>query len=369
MNYKATLCACTAMICVAPAFAADDTPSSITLYGQIDEGLQYLNNAAKDSGSVYQVGAGTATSYFGFRGIENLGDGLHVIWDLQGGFSANNGTSSQGPRLFGRQSYVGIEGKYGRLTIGRQYTMRFYATQPINVFGTGAQGITTLDNGVANARADNAISYRVNLTKEFEVGVNYSLGRDAVSATPTTAVATNCPGEAVVFRQCKEMSGLLKYTAETWGVDMGYEKNVGGTAATFGGLTSPDKSDSRLIAGGYTIVKGVRLALGYIRRNNEGFITPKSNMLWATATAPITTNVSVDGMLAELKYDASANKALVYVVRAKYALSKRTFIYITADHIRNSGTLALSASTLAPVSNPVPGGSQLSVITGIRHSF
>jgi len=42
---------------------------------------------------------------------------------------------------------------------------------------------------------------------------------------------------------------------------------------------------------------------------------------------------------------------------------------VTAEHIRNGGNLAISASTLAPVSNPVPGGSQLGVISGIQHTF
>lgn len=371
MNYKNTLCACAALLGIAPAWAADDNPSSVTIYGLIDEGVQYLNHVAigKDTGSIVSVGAGTATSYFGFRGAENLGGGLKAIFDLQGGFSANNGTSSQGPRLFGRQSYVGLEGDYGRLTFGRQYTMRFYATSPINVFGTGAQGITTLDNGVANARADNSISYRVYLTKELEVGVNYSLGRDNVTATPVTAVATNCGGETVTWKQCKEMSALVKYTAGTWGVDGGYERNNGGTAGTFGGLTSPKLSDSRFILGGYTRLHDVRLALGWIRRTNEGLATPRSNMVWATASAPVTAKISFDGMLAQLKYEDSANKALVVVLRATYSLSRRTLLYVTADHIQNSGNLALSASTLAPVSLPPAGGSQLSVITGIKHIF
>ncbi|MES2261844.1 MAG: porin [Pseudomonadota bacterium] len=371
MNYRTTICACAALMSIAPAWAKDDGPSAVTIYGLIDEGVQYLNNVAvgKSTSNIYAVGSGMATSYFGFRGVENLGGGLKAIFDLQGGFSANNGTSSQGARLFGRQSYVGIEGDFGRLTFGRQYTMRFYATSPINVFGTGAQGITTLDNGVANARADNAVSYRVYLTKELEVGANYSFGRDAVAGTPVTAVATNCPGETVTWKQCKEMSALIKYTASTWGVDSGYERNYGGTAATFGGLTSPKLSDSRFILGGYTKVHDTRLALGWIKRTNLGLATPKSNMVWMTASAPVADKVSFDGMLAQLKYEQSPNKALVIVLRATYSLSKRTVLYVTADHISNGGNLALSASTLAPVSLPQAGGSQLSVITGIKHTF
>lgn len=381
MNCKITACACAALMCVAPAWAQDDAsgpaksgpaqPSSVQVYGLLDEGVQYLNHAAvgKGTGTVYEVGAGMTTSFFGLRGTESLGGGLSVVWNLEGGLSPNNGTSLQGGRLFGRQSYVGIEGRFGRLTVGRQYTMKSYATAPVNMFGTGAQGITTLDNGVANPRADNAISYRVSFSKALEAGLNYSFGRDGVAGAPVSAAASNCGGEAPAYKQCKEASAFIKYTAGDWGLTSAYERNNGGTAATFGGLTAPGLYDSRLIVGAYRQIEDVKLAVGLIKRNNMGIATPKSDLVWLMATLATAGNVTYDGMLAQLKYEHSPNKAVALGLRAAYSLSKRTVLYVTAEQIRNSGTLAISASTLIPVSIPLAGGSQLSVITGIKHAF
>lgn len=388
INCKTMACACAALLCIAPARAQDDAPSSppntlplvdtkspptgVQIYGLLDEGVQYLNNAAvagKASGNVYELGAGMTTSFFGFRGAEHLGNGTSIVFDLEGGLSPNNGTSLQGGRLFGRQAYVGIEGTFGRLTLGRQYTMKSFATAPINMFGTGAQGITTLDNGVANPRADNAISYRVSVTKELEVGVNYSFGRDGVAGTPVSAAASNCGGETAVFKQCKEESAMAKYTARNWGLESAYERNNGGTAATFGGLTNPNLYDSRLILGGYRQIDNVKLAVGLIKRNNMGIATPKSNLVWVMGTLTTANNIAWDGMLAQLKYDDSPNKAVAVGLRAAYSLSKRTVLYITAETIRNSGTSAISASTLIPVNAPPAGGSQTSIITGIKHNF
>lgn len=384
MNSRMTICALAALMCCASAWAQEEgattdsadspaaktaSPTSVTLYGLLDEGVEYLShNAASKGASMMQVGAGMNTSYFGFRGTEDLGGGLHIIFNLEGGVSPDTGTSLQGGRLFGRQSWVGIEGNWGRLTIGRQYTMKSYATVPINMFGTGAQGLPTLDSGVANPRADNAVSYRVSLTKEIEAGVNYSTGRDGVATTPTTAAASNCP-ESTVARACKEYSAMVKYSGEHWGVDTAYERNVGGTAATFGGLTTPDKSDSRYILGGWGKVKDVKVAVGWMRRINEGIATPHSNMYWVMGTLGVARNVILDGVVAQLKYDASPNRAFVVGTRAVYKLSVRTQLYATAEYLRNSGALAISASTLAPVSNPVAGGSQVSFITGIQHVF
>jgi predicted porin len=365
-------------MCASPAWAGSDgpdeeaavkeVPGSVTIYGTLDEGVQYLNHVGT-GGSVTQVGAGMNTSFFGFRGTENLGGGLHAIWNLELGISPDTGTSLQGGRMFGRQSYVGLEGSFGRLTIGRQYTMKAFATSPINMFGTGAQGITTLDNGVANPRADNAINYRVSLTKELEAGIGYSLGRDNVTATPLSAAASNCGGETTNWKQCKEESALLKYTAANWGLESAYERNFGGTAATYGGLTAPDISDSRLIVGGYRQIDKLKLAVGMIRRVNMGLTTPKSKLFWLMGTLGTSGRWTYDGMLAQLKYDDSPNKAFAVSARAMYGLSKQTFLYVTAEQIRNSGTSAISASTMITVFNPAPGGSQLSVITGIQLRF
>lgn len=196
MGHRTATFACAALTCIAPtlAHAGDEAAadsrfagtSAVTMYGLIDQGLEYVNNVAQGKNGtthVFRMGDGTATSYFGIRGTEDLGGGTKAIFDLQGGFMPSNGSSRQGGRLFGRQSYVGLDGRFGRITFGRQYTMRFYAISFINPFGTGAQGLTTLDNGIANARADNSISYRF-FYGPFETGVNYSFGRDAVNGNP-----------------------------------------------------------------------------------------------------------------------------------------------------------------------------------------
>jgi len=341
----------------------------VTIYGLIDQGVEYVNNVARGktaTTNAVRTGDGTATSYFGIRGSEDLGGGMKALFDLQGGFQPNDGAARQGGRLFGRQSYVGLDGPFGRVTLGRQYTMRFFATSFINPFGTGAQGLTTLDNGIASARADNSISYRF-FAGAIEGGVNYSFGRDAVAGS--SVAASNCPGETTPSNECREYSAMLKYDGRTWGLATSYERNYGGTSATWGGLTSPKLTDSRLTLGGYFKIKDAKFGVGWIRRDDEGIATPKSNLVWVTGTVPVTPFFYIDGMVAGIKYDHSRNKALVLVLRGEYLLSKRTFLYVTAEHMHNYGTLALAATTITPVPTPPPGSSQISVIAGIRHTF
>ena len=101
--------------------------SNVQLYGLLDTGVEYLTHATPQGGTLVRVPTNTATlpSRWGMRGTEDLGNGLQALWTLESGFALNNGTSAQGGRLFGRQSFVGLGGKWGTITIGRQYGMTY----------------------------------------------------------------------------------------------------------------------------------------------------------------------------------------------------------------------------------------------------
>jgi general bacterial porin, GBP family len=100
--------------------AAALAQSSVSLYGLVDAGITYTNNVKGHS--LWQETSGAVNSTrWGLRGTEDLGGGLSAIFTLEGGFSTNNGTLSQGGREFGRQAFVGLaDSKFGALTFGRQ---------------------------------------------------------------------------------------------------------------------------------------------------------------------------------------------------------------------------------------------------------
>jgi predicted porin len=369
-NYIQPLFVVASLLAIAPAWSQTD----IKFYGIVDAGLEAVNGTnatTKQNDTIYRVSNGMITPHFGWKGSEDLGNGLKAEFNLEGSFQPDTGVSGIGPRLFGRQSWVGLSGSFGTIRIGRQYTMVRYGFADANPYGTGNQGLRLLDERISNPRADNSVTYIVN-AGNFSAGVNYSLGRDGVSATPATSAAATCPGEAVDDRQCREWSVGAKYNAHTWGIATSYERMYGGTAATYGGLTSPDKTDTRFVVGAYmSLNNGAKLTAGLIKRNNEGTpATPKSDLFWVEGLGLAHIGrLSFDGLLAELKYDNSPNKAVLVNVRALYSLSKRTTLYVTAANMDNSGTLAQSATASIPAIKPVPGGSLTSVITGIKHVF
>jgi len=359
-------------LCFAAALMGCTTAwaQQVTVYGLVDEGVEYVRGSDAGNGakaSDWRVGAATAPSRLGFRGSEDLGGGLKAVFTLESGMSVDTGTLSQGSRIFGRQAFVGLSSPYGALTFGRQYTMRYWSLWDTDLFGSGAHGLGTLDTGIPNARADNSVSYRFDHAG-FSGGVNFSLGRDAVAGN--NPAATGCAGEAANAKQCREVSVLAKYDTDHWGVATAFERLHGGTAATYGGLTSPDRTDDRFTLGGYVKTATSKVALGWLRRNNDGSATtPKSDLVWLAGSFSTWAPFTVDAMVAGIRFKDSDDQAVLLTLRGNYWLSKRTSVYLSSAFIDNGGNLALSASSNAPATPPLPGGSQGSFMAGIRHVF
>lgn len=360
-----------ALACASPAAQAQT--GNIQIFGILDQAAEiasHVNAGNGTSATQYRLGLGSVPSRLGFRGSEDLGGGLKAIFTLEGGINLDTGTSGQGSRMWGRQAMVGLQGDWGQVTLGRLYMMRYFAMFDGDFFGAGSQGTGTIDAGIPNARADNAISYRYNPGGAgFSGGVNYSFGRDTVSAN--NPAAAGCAGESTIAKQCSEYSAMLRYEGSNWAVAASYDKMYGGISTTYGGLTNPDLTDSRAVINGYVkFGKDSKLGWGWLARNNEGSATtPKSNLVWISGETHLSEPVVLTGMLAQIKYKDSANKASVLALRANYWFSKRTTVYVSEQYVANKGTLAVAASTNSSGTGPLPGDSQNALQIGIGHSF
>ncbi len=69
---------------VAPVYAQ----SSVTLYGIIDTGVEYVSHANAAGDGVFRMPAitGSLPSRWGLRGVEDLGGGLKALFTLENGF-------------------------------------------------------------------------------------------------------------------------------------------------------------------------------------------------------------------------------------------------------------------------------------------
>ncbi|PKO55512.1 MAG: porin, partial [Betaproteobacteria bacterium HGW-Betaproteobacteria-21] len=122
----------------APVFAQ----SNVTIYGIVDMGYKNLgNNVNSAVGNRSAIDSGQYSgSRLGFRGTEDLGNGLKASFVLETGINVDNGGFNQGNTAFARQSFVALSGGFGTVALGRQYTPQHILMSAVDPFGNGTSG-------------------------------------------------------------------------------------------------------------------------------------------------------------------------------------------------------------------------------------
>jgi predicted porin len=111
--------------------------SSVQLMGTIDAYVGSMR-AAGDSGRTTVVNSGgMTTSWFGFKGTEDLGGGLKANFALTAFLQADTGMPGRfpGDPFFSRDANVGLSGGFGRISVGRDLAPNFLPTVIFNPFG------------------------------------------------------------------------------------------------------------------------------------------------------------------------------------------------------------------------------------------
>jgi predicted porin len=103
--------------------------STVTVFGVLDA-VAYHRQLAGET-SMYKLdNGGMTTSFFGFRGSEDLGGGLKAIFDLTSYVQVDTGVGSRNPatdNFWSRSAWVGLDSNsYGTLRAGRQTSLGFH---------------------------------------------------------------------------------------------------------------------------------------------------------------------------------------------------------------------------------------------------
>lgn len=371
--------------------------SSVTLYGIIDEGINYNSNAGGQR--LYSLtSGGLQASRWGLRGAEDLGGGMKAIFVLENGFDLSSGRLGQGGLMFGRQAYVGLSGNAGKVTLGRQYDS---VVDYVGWLATGDQWATSmgahpgdLDNFNNSYRTNNTIKYTSANYAGLTFGGTYSLGGVAGNVTANQiwslgAGYTNGPLTLGVgylnARTPAANSGSMlgNNTASstpspvTTPVYSGFVSantyqviGAGGAytfgAATIGATYSNIKfmhlgAVAALNAGGYT---------GTATFNNAeiNFRYQISPALLVGAAFDYTKGSDVS------EANGTTNPGAKYYQTAlgiDYFLSKRSDVYVSAVYQTASGTDSTGKSAVAAINAQTASSSnrQAFVRIGLRHKF
>lgn len=334
--------------------------SNVTLYGIVDVGLRY-GNAATSNDDTLSVGSGQQrASRFGFRGTENLGGGLSASFQLESGFNADDGTLGYGNRLFGRQSWVGLNGGFGSIRFGRQTTAVYdvlFTVDPFVINGTGnAQRVFAYGLGKTDplSRADNAVTYSIRLHNGVGFYAGHAFGEKAGS------FASNSSDFASVSYVAGRWNVRAAYQHAD-GVDLGAASTALGALVGTAHLASANVKVNSAIVGAVYDLGPVKFhgTYGDTRIGNGGALAMRSYMTGVTVGAGRGTICASWNRndIREFRNGISDQYGLDYT----YPLSKRTFLYAAAGYTKNGGEVRLNSAR--------NGFSGREVETGMRHTF
>jgi predicted porin len=381
------------------AAGAAHAQNSVTLYGLIDESIQYVHNANQANQNLTQLFAGNLQgNRFGLKGTEDLGGGLKAIFQLENGFDVNTGKLGQGGRMFGRQAYVGLtQDMYGTVTLGRQYDPLVDMVQAItadNYFGSTFTTPGDVDNNDNDSRTNNAVKYVSPVWSGFQFEGMYAFG-----------------GVAGATGAGQTWSGAATYGTGPFSVAAGYIRmENGNTAASRGitpatptgawnsGVTSGSVFGISNINGAYQSSKSVsitsaagqyvtgpftvNLRYSFAQYKPDAFSSFQNQEKYQVAGAFVGYQITPAALLG-LGYtythgsgDTSASYNQISL-GGDYNLSKRTDIYLVgawqraSGHQRDAGTngIVQAGASIGSYGNQAGSQNQEMVSLGIRHKF
>lgn len=338
------------------AAGAAQAQSNVQVYGLLDMGVDYASDSKAGGGSLTRVSSGGMnTSRWGLRGTEDLGGGMKAVFQLESGILMDTG--AQDGVLFKRQANVGLEGGFGRVVLGRSFTSVYDTVigfdpmgfAPFYSWATSGPATGPAKYGFTTA-FDNLVKYS-GTVGDFKVGASYGFGEQTTGARDSTKMGTS-----LVYG-----SGPLKLMG-TW------ERINGNTVAATG---NRDKNTVWHLGADYTV--GAWRLTGVVR--DYKLVSGKA----LTADVDATTywggvNYKVDATTLtgaiyhiNVKNVAGGKDAdpTMYVARYRYALSKRTDLYVAAAYskAKNGQLTGLSRDDAGF------GTSQKGLMTGMQHRF
>lgn len=323
--------------------------SSVTIYGIIDASIASIDNGGAGRATRLDTG-NNAASRIGFKGVEDLGNGLKAEFLLENGFDADDGEQAGGGGAggFSRLAYVGLNGGFGTVRLGRQNSQIKEALGPIDPFGSS--GITNSVNyyngGGIPERVSNQITWNSNNYGGFSGRVGYRFGEveDDTSAR-------------------QGYGAQLGYANGPLNVQFGYD-NQNSTTST----AVIDNGDTENLLLGATYDFGAfKLHGAYGQKKVDANPTTgaddfkvKSGMIGATLPFGAST---IRAEYVRNNDDRDERDTNVIALGYSYAMSKRTQLYATYLRIDNDDNAVLGIPTA------VAGETADGFAIGIQHNF
>lgn len=346
------------------ASVAAHAQPGVTLYGRLNTALEY---AWIHGGDDAHGGARMTNnrSVFGLRGVEDLGDGLSAIFQIESGIALNDGRG----QIASRNTRVGLDSPYGTLFLGHWHTAYTEATMKLDPFyPTTAGYMALIGNGSAastsnvsntssfDRRQQNSLQYRSAQWRGLSAGLSWGLPQEHMD-TP---------------RNPQLFSGAASYREGPVALALAYEQHRNYQAAH-----THDEAYKIGLSYAFPTTQ-VNLVYEQLRyRTGSGDLARKGYYLSVvqqvgsgslTAAVGVAANGtgSVDAPIGMIASGAQTG-AVQYTLGYEQPLSKRTSVYGYYSRIRNRANAAydFAINDLGVTA----GASPQTLALGLRHNF
>jgi len=353
--------------------------SSVTLYGRIDQVVTAQDpghnasatGTSKNGSSVVKLNDGGVNGFgssrLGFRGTEDLGDGLKAFFKLEAGITADTGSAGgsttlnpSGNSFFNRSAYLGLShDSLGEIRLGRQESLtrennvkindisgenQFNIVEKLETFDS-VKKKSTLNRPLFQnfgIRVDNGIRYTTPQWYGLQGSAIAGLGERSAISVPASPVfnadGTFSKTNPATITKAATYRGLsVVYTAGPLALDVIYEDLRGGE------VRHGDYNNVITVGGSYDFGLA-KVATAYQHTNNLGgqfdtlnvgssFVKGTDVNAWNIGLAvplnAFTFKVQYTGSSIDYASSPSLDQSK-YGGSVEYALSKRTTIYATA---------------------------------------
>ena len=335
--------------------------SSVTVYGVMDTSVAYVKGAKNVSGL---LNSGNATSRLGFKGVEDLGNGLKAEFVLEGEVFPDNGGASG--LNFKRQSTVGLSSsEFGQVRLGRALTAAYNAVSRYDTFGTVGLGATSAWSGAQtgyNVRSDNMVSYISPKFAGFGIGVDYGFGEQTSNRTARTV------GFGATYDNGPLSLGL------------GYDQQNNVTSAN-AAVPNVSNKDLKTLSVGGSYDFGVAKLAGFYKETKyepaTGTAATSKLKTWNLGvSAPVGAAGVVKASFNNYKLSNSSAKADQFALGYVHSLSKRTAVYGTYAYLKNKNSSTMTLNGVYGADGFGAGAvglkndkKQQGIQVGVRHAF
>lgn len=349
--------------------------SNVTIYGIVDANLSIAEIGDNRFRGVQS--GGLSASRIGFRGTEDLGNGLKVLFTLEYGINSDIGSGLTGAR----QSWVGLEGGFGFVGIGRQYSPGYNISGMIDPFASSsalspvllAQGVNyqgtvypvstaaTIQGG-GGGRFDNSLLYRSRDFGGLRFEAMYAFGENADQSDMLgNRDAGNFIGLGGTYRNGPLTLGIAYHRSDS-------------TRFSFMGVGGRQFDKREWYLGGRYDFGPAQVAASWQEvRSGASFSGLDTDdwrdRIWqVSGLVPINQAGSILAGYAQLDAEYADEDVKVWTLAYTHAMSRRTTAYAGYRHVDNSDAAGTGALPGLRIDDNF-GRSSQGLVLGVRHTF